>query len=97
MKTSNYLAKLLQEATIKSIQVLKDYDLNSLHVSIPNQRLCPHCSSNNWIIKDSDALQSVRHIPATNVLPLSPFTSTGSYVRTVILLSMRLLTGSTSN
>ena len=27
MKTSNYLAKLPQEATIKSIQVLKDYDL----------------------------------------------------------------------
>ena len=29
MKTSNYLAKLPQEATIKSIQVFKDYDLGS--------------------------------------------------------------------
>ena len=38
MKTSNYLAKLPQEATIKSIQVLKDYDLISLDVPTASQR-----------------------------------------------------------
>ena len=53
MKTSNYLAKLPQEATIKSIQVLKDYDLISLDVPTASQRLCPHCGSNDCVIKDS--------------------------------------------
>ena len=38
MKTSNYLAKLPQEATIKSIQVFKDYDLISLDVPTASQR-----------------------------------------------------------
>ena len=52
MKTSNYLAKLPQEATIKSIQVLKDYDLISLDVPTASQRLCPHCGSNDCVIKD---------------------------------------------
>ena len=47
MKTSNYLAKLPQEATIKSIQVLKDYDLITLDVPTASQRLCPHCGSND--------------------------------------------------
>ena len=47
MKTSNYLAKLPQEATIKSIQVLKDYDLISLDVPTASQRLCPHCGSDD--------------------------------------------------
>ena len=41
MKTPNYLAKLPQEATIKSIQVLKDYDLITLDVPTASQRLCP--------------------------------------------------------
>ena len=53
MKTSNYLAKLPQEATIKSIQVLKDYDLISLDVPTASQRLCPHCGSDDCVIKDS--------------------------------------------
>ena len=66
MKTSNYLAKLPQEATIKSIQVLKDYDLISLDVSIPSQRLCPHCGSNDCVIKDSGTIQTVRHIPCNH-------------------------------
>ncbi len=47
MKTPNYLAKLPQEATIKSIQVLKDYDLITLDVPTASQRLCPHCGSND--------------------------------------------------
>lgn len=47
MKTPNYLAKLPQEATIKSIQVRKNYDLISLDVPMPSQRLCPHCGSND--------------------------------------------------
>lgn len=42
MKTSNYLAKLPQETTIKNIQVLKDYALISLDVLIARQTLCPH-------------------------------------------------------
>ena len=62
MKTSNYLAKLPQEATIKSIQVLKDYDLISLDVPTASQRLCPHCGSNDCVIKDSGTLQTIRHI-----------------------------------
>ena len=38
MKTPNYLAKLPQEATIKNIPLLKDYDLISLDV--PTAREC---------------------------------------------------------
>ena len=66
MKTSNYLAKLPQEATIKSIQVLKDYDLITLDVPIASQRLCPHCGSNDCVIKDSCTIQTVRHIPCNH-------------------------------
>ena len=66
MKTSNYLAKLPQEATIKSIQVLKDYDLISLDVPTASQRLCPHCGSNDCVIKDSGTLQTIRHIPCNH-------------------------------
>ena len=40
MKTSNYLAELPQEATIKSIQALKDYNFITLDVSTASQRLC---------------------------------------------------------
>ena len=42
MKASNYLAKLPQEATIKNIQAFRDYDLITLDVPAPRQRLCPH-------------------------------------------------------
>lgn len=66
MKTSNYLAKLPQEATIKSIQVLKDYDLISLDVPTASQRLCPHCGSDDCVIKDSGTIQTVRHIPCNH-------------------------------
>ncbi len=66
MKTSNYLAKLPQEATIKSIQVLKDYDLITLDVPTASQRLCPHCGSNDCVIKDSGTLQTFRHIPCNH-------------------------------
>ena len=55
MKTSNYLAKLPQEATIKSIQVFKDYDLISLDVPTASQRLCPHCGSDDCVIKDGSS------------------------------------------
>ena len=66
MKTSNYLAKLPQEATIKSIQVLKDYDLITLDVPTASQRLCPHCGSNDCVIKDSGTIQTIRHIPCNH-------------------------------
>ena len=66
MKTPNYLAKLPQEATIKSIQVLKDYDLITLDVPTASQRLCPHCGSNDCVIKDSGTLQTIRHIPCNH-------------------------------
>lgn len=66
MKTSNYLAKLPQEATIKSIQVLKDYDLITLDVPTASQRLCPHCDSNDCVIKDSGTIQTIRHIPCNH-------------------------------
>ena len=66
MKTSNYLAKLPQEATIKSIQVLKDYDLISLDVPTASLRLCPHCGSNDCVIKDSGTIQTVSYIPCNH-------------------------------
>ena len=66
MKTSNYLAKLPQEAIIKSIQVLKDYNLITLDVPIARQMLCPHCGSNDCVNKDSGTIQTVRHIPCNH-------------------------------
>ena len=94
MKTSNYLAKLPQEATIKSIQVLKDYDLITLDVPTASQRLCPHCGSNDCVIKDSGTLQTISTSPVIIAVPSSPSTSAGSCARTVTPLSMRLPTGS---
>ena len=64
MKTSNYFAKLPQEASIKSIQTFRDYDLITLNLPAPRQRLCPRCGSTNCVIKDSGAWQTVRHIPS---------------------------------
>ena len=63
MKASNYLAKLPQETTIKNIEVRRGYDLITLDIPLPKQRLCPHCGSNDCIIKDSGTYQTVRHIP----------------------------------
>ena len=64
MKTSNYFAKLPQEASIKSIQTFRDYDLITLNLPAPRQRLCPRCGSINCVIKDSGAWQTVRHLPS---------------------------------
>ena len=66
MKASNYLAKLPQEATIKSIQAFRDYDLITLDIPAPRQRLCPHCGSTDCVIKDSGVWQTVRHIPSNH-------------------------------
>ena len=66
MKASNYLAKLPQEATIKNLQAFRDYDLITLDVPAPRQRLCPHCGSTDCIIKDSGVWQTVRHIPSNH-------------------------------
>ncbi len=52
MKTSNYFAKLPQEASIKSIQTFQDYDLITLNLPALRQRLCPRCGSTNCVIKD---------------------------------------------
>lgn len=62
MKTSNYLARLPQEASISSVENFQDYDL--IHIRLPGakQRLCPICGSTNCIIKDSGAWQTVRHL-----------------------------------
>ena len=62
MKTSNYLAKLPQEATIRHVQPFRDYDLITLDLPAPRQRLCPHCGSIDCVIKDSGSWQTVRHI-----------------------------------
>ena len=64
MKTSNYLAKLPQEAVIKHVQAFRDYDLITLDLPAPRQRLCPHCGSIDCVIKDSGSWQTVRHIPS---------------------------------
>ena len=64
MKTSNYFAKLPQEASIKSIQTFRDYDLITLNLPAPRQRLCPCCGSTNCVIKDSGVWQTVRHLPS---------------------------------
>ena len=66
MKASNYLAKLPQEATIKSIQAFRDYDLITLDIPAPRQRLCPHCGSTDCVIKDSSVWQTVRHISSNH-------------------------------
>lgn len=66
MKASNYLAKLPQEATIKNVQAFRDYDLITLDVPAPRQRLCPHCGSTDCVIKDSGTWQTVRHIPSNH-------------------------------
>ena len=62
MKTSNYLAKLPQEASIRQVQAFRDYELITLDLPAPRQRLCPHCRSINCVIKDSGSWQTVRHI-----------------------------------
>lgn len=67
MKTSNYLAKLPQEATIRHVQTFRDYDLITLDLPAPRQRLCPHCGSTDCFIKDSGSWQTVRHIPSTRI------------------------------
>ena len=59
MKTSNYLAKLPQEAAIKNVQAFRDYDLITLNIPAPRQRLCPHCGSTDCVIKDSGIWQTV--------------------------------------
>lgn len=64
MKTSNYLAKLPQEATIRHVQPFRDYDLITLDLPAPRQRLCPHCGSIDCVIKDSGSWQTVYHIPS---------------------------------
>lgn len=63
MKTCNYLTKLPQEATIKKVETFRYFDLITLDLPVPKQRLCPHCGSSDCIIKDSGARQTVRHIP----------------------------------
>ena len=63
MKTCNYLTKLPQEATIKKVETFRYFDLITLDLPVPKQRLCPHCGSSDCIIKDSGAWQTVRHIP----------------------------------
>ena len=63
MKVCNYLTKLPQETRIRKVETFRDYDLITLDVPSPKQRLCPHCGSGDCIIKDSGTYQTVRHIP----------------------------------
>ena len=62
MKTSNYIARLPQEATIKSIEHLLDYDLITFHLPITKERHRPHCDSDNCVIKAPGAWQTIRHL-----------------------------------
>ena len=63
MKVCNYLTKLPQETRIRKVETFRDYDLITLDVPSPKQRFCPHCGSDDCIIKDSGTYQTVRHIP----------------------------------
>lgn len=63
MKTFNYLTGLPQEASIKKVDTFRDYDLITLDLPVPKQRLCPHCGSLDCVIKDAGVWQTVRHIP----------------------------------
>ena len=63
MKVCNYLTKLPQETRIRKVETFRDYDLITLDVPSPKHRLCPHCGSGDYIIKDSGTYQTVRHIP----------------------------------
>ena len=94
MKASNYLAKLPQEATIKSIQAFRDYDLITLDIPAPRQRLCSHCDSTDCVIKDSSVWQTVRHISSNHRgARRLPFTNANSTAKNVTRLSMRIPTG----
>ena len=76
MKTSNYLAKLPQEASIRQVQAFRDYGLITLDLPAPRQRLCPHCGSTDCVIKDSGSWQTVRHIPSHHRGHDHPFSQT---------------------
>lgn len=94
MKTSNYLAKLPQEATIKSIQVLKDYDLISLDVPTASQRPVLTAALTTVLSRTPVPYRLSGTSPVTIAVPLSLSTSAGSCTKTVTPLSMRLPTGS---
>ena len=93
MKTSNYFAKLPQEASIKSIQTFRDYDLITLNLPAPRQRLCPRCGSTNCVIKDSGAWRQYAIFLLITEEPLSLSINAGFSARNVIRLSMKILTG----
>ena len=64
MKTSNYSQSFLRKHPSSVSQTFRDYDLITLNLPAPRQRLCPCCGSTNCVIKDSGVWQTVRHLPS---------------------------------
>ena len=84
MKTSNYFIKLPQEASIKSIQTFWGYDLITLNLPTPRQRLCPRCGSTNCVIKDGSP-----HFPDVSFGSHPIFLRTHRIIRKLSWFSLR--------
>ena len=60
----NHLAKLPDSVTISNIVARDNCDEYIVTLNAPEHRSCPHCGSDDCIVKDSKHAQTVRHIAA---------------------------------
>ena len=60
----NHLAKLPDSVTISNIVARDNCDEYIVTQNAPEHRSCPHCGSDDCIVKDSKHAQTVRHIAA---------------------------------
>jgi len=58
----NYLAALPGDMTITNIVKRENCDEFYITFKPPEHRSCPHCGSNNCVIKDSGRVQTIRHV-----------------------------------
>jgi len=59
----NYLIGLPDDVTVTNMVMRENCDEFFVSYKHPEQRHCPHCHSNNCIIKDAGRNQTVRHTP----------------------------------